>query len=551
MQVFKLAILGIAAMSVSACGGGGSSTTSLSTTPQAVTPPAAPVSQVKISGQVSYDRVPHTFESGLDYANTISLPIRGAVVEAIDANGQVLASTISAPDGSYSLSVNSGTQARLQVKAQLLSSGSQQWNFQVTDNTQGNALYALQGSLASTGSSDEQTRDIHAPHGWTGQSYGAARSAAPFAILDSVYTATQTFAAIDPDIKFPALELRWSAENSATIGDRSLGQIGTSAYFPNEDGGVIYVLGQENRDTDEYDPHVILHEWGHYFEHKMSRTDSIGGYHSLNDRLDARVAFSEGWSNALAAILIGDPIYRDSSGAQQSSGFLYNLESSAVVNPGWFNEASIGSIIYDVYDDASDGFDGISAGLGPLYDVLRSGSYKDSTVFTTVFALADGLRSGGQIDSAELDRLLTSHGISGNGPNGNGESNSGAIRSALPVYKEVVPNGAPIELCSIDDAGVFNKLGNRDFIFFDLATDANVEISVSKTSGAEDRDPDFNIWKSDQRLHTSDSEIVDRESFKGALSAGAYILETYDYKNISGAAAERGDSCYELSLREQ
>ena len=140
MQFFKLAILGLAAISVSACGGGGSSSASLTSTPQAATPPPTPVSQVKISGQVSYDRVPHTFESGLDYANTISLPIRGAVVEAIDANDRVLASTISAPDGSYSLSVNSGTQARLQVKAQLLSSGSQQWNFQVTDNTQGLSL---------------------------------------------------------------------------------------------------------------------------------------------------------------------------------------------------------------------------------------------------------------------------------------------------------------------------------------------------------------------------------------------------------------------------
>jgi len=96
---------------------------------------------------------------------------------------------------------------------------------------------------------------------------------------------------VDPTIEFPALELRWSVENKTQLGNRALGQIGTSAYFPEEDGGVIYLLGEEGRDTDEYDQHVILHEWGHYFEHQLSRSDSIGGLHSLNDRLDARVRY--------------------------------------------------------------------------------------------------------------------------------------------------------------------------------------------------------------------------------------------------------------------
>jgi hypothetical protein len=32
--------------------------------------------------------------------------------------------------------------------------------------------------------------------------------------------------------------------------------------------------------TDEYDDHVIIHEWGYCFEDKFSRSDSIGGNHS-------------------------------------------------------------------------------------------------------------------------------------------------------------------------------------------------------------------------------------------------------------------------------
>src|SRR5690606_40072898 len=51
-------------------------------------------------------------------------------------------------------------------------------------------------------------------------------------------------------------------------------------------GDVIYLLGAENVDTDEFDTHVILHEWAHYFEKALSRTDTIGGMHQYADYLD-------------------------------------------------------------------------------------------------------------------------------------------------------------------------------------------------------------------------------------------------------------------------
>jgi len=298
------------------CGGSASNTSEPSQTAVNLAP-GTTNGAVQISGKVTYDRVPHTSASGLDYANTIVKPVRGAVIEAVSGTGEVLASRVLDDSGSYALTVDANIDFRLQVKSQLLAEGTAKWDFNVTDNTQGNQLYALQGALASSGSLGRQTRNLHAPHGWTGRSYSGERAAAPFAILDSLYLAVKAFNDIDPNIEFPRLEVRWSEKNKSIIGNKALGQIGTSAYFPDIDGGTIYLLGEDGRDTDEYDPHVILHEWGHYFEHRLSRTDSIGGLHSLNDRLDPRVAFSEGWGNALSAILTGDPIYRDSSGAGQ------------------------------------------------------------------------------------------------------------------------------------------------------------------------------------------------------------------------------------------
>lgn len=546
MQLITKTIIAFMALSLTACGGGGNS----SPAPQSAAsiPPTAGVSSVTVSGKITYDYVPHKDSSGLDYINTEKRPSRGVIVEAIDADGDILASTQTNLNGTYSLTLKPETNISIRAKAQLLSESASKWNFKVTDNTQNNQLYALQGSVTSTGKSANQSRDLHAAHGWGGAAYTSIRAAAPFAILDNIYSATEVFSAIDPNIDFPPLEFRWSVNNRTIAGDKSLGYIGTSAYNPNDSGGAIYILGEENRDTDEYDPHVILHEWGHYFEHEMSRTDTLGGLHSLNDRLDARVAFSEGWSNALSAIITGDPVYRDSSGQAQKLGFSFNLESKQPVNPGWFNEASIGSILYDIFDDAAESADSIAVGLEPIYSVMRSDSYKNTPVFTTIFAFTDGLRQSGKIDNAALNRLLDAQSITGEGPNGNGENNSGAIRSALPVYKEVTYNGPAIHLCSVDDAGVFNKLANREFIFLNLETAQDVTLSARKSSGDDNRDPDFNIWQGNKLINTSASSRPGEEILNARLEAGDYVIEVYDFFNINGTGSKRGDGCYNFSV---
>lgn len=551
MKILKYSAIALTSILLTACGGGG--TSSAPATQSAIaapTPLPAQQASVNLSGKITYDRVPHNENAGLDYDNTIEMPVRGAVVEALDASGAIIASTLTNLDGNYRLSLDANDNVRLQIKAQLLSNRRQSWDVQVTDNTQNNNIYALQGSLASTGNSAEQIRDLHAPHGWTGQTYGETRAAAPFAILDSVYSAVTQFAEIDPNIQFPPLQIHWSVNNSTAIGDRALGQIGNSAYFQDGDSGAIFILGEENRDTDEYDPHVIIHEWGHYFEHQLSRTDSIGGFHSLNDRLDARVAFSEGWSNALSAIITGDPIYKDSLGPLQRTGFSFDVEGDDITNPGWFNEASVGAIIYNVFDSQPDEFDTLSAGLAPIYNVMRSEDYRRSPVFATIFSLADGLRGDEAISRFDIDRLLNAHDISGSGPNGNGESNNGAIRTALPIYKEISTNGVSVETCSIDDAGIFNRLGNRDFTFLNLEREMNVKISITKINGRDGRDPDLNIWKNGELIHTVNTATANEENFQGRLLAGSYIVETFDHNNILGLSSRRGDSCYNLTVEE-
>jgi len=266
------------------------------------------------------------------------------------------------------------------------------------------------------------------------------------------------------------------------------------------------------------------------------------------DRLDARVAFSEGWSNAISAAILDDAQYRDSSGASQEFGFSFNLESQTIRNPGWFSEASIGSVLYDIFDNREEKEDKISNGLSSLYSIMTHQNYKDATVFATIFSLSDAMRQSADFDGSSLDTLLTSQGISGQGPDGSGERNSGAIRSALPVYKEASLNGPSIELCSVDDAGTFNKLGNREFIFLNLENETTLTLSASKSSGDENRDPDINIWQGNRLIDKSTSSRIGEETFQGQLSAGDYVIEIYDFFNINGTGSKRGDGCYTFTV---
>ena len=82
-----------------------------------------------IVGKVTFDLVPfNTVTNGLDYENTVVSPARGIVVEAVDADGNQLESTVTDSDGNFALNANPGAQMRIRVSAQLLQTDGANWN---------------------------------------------------------------------------------------------------------------------------------------------------------------------------------------------------------------------------------------------------------------------------------------------------------------------------------------------------------------------------------------------------------------------------------------
>lgn len=468
----------------------------------------------------------------------------------MDATGAVIDTDTTDETGAYTVTVTSNTDVRVRVRSELVQVTGAVWNIQVLDNTNANAIYVLNGGLASSGETNT-TRNLNAASGWGTVSYTSARAAAPFAILDGIYETVTDIAAVDNDVVFPDLQVLWSINNRAASGSVAAGEIGTSSYTRANGIPTIRILGDADSDTDEYDTHVVVHEFGHYFEDQLSRSDSVGGRHSQSDRLDPRLALSEGFGNAFSGMILDDPVYRDSLGVSQANGFSINVEDNVYPTIGWYSEASVQSILYDIYDSDDDGADTISAGLEPIYTAFTDPDYIENENFTTIFQFIDRVRDEASVDGTVLDAMAIAQDINGAGPVGGGETNTGGRAQFLPIFKKAPVNGASITVCSTAINGDRNKLGVREFIMVNIPVAGSVTMTATKTTGtATVTDPDFNVWEDGRLFSTpdrvADSGVADTETWTGPLDARTYAVEFYDFNNFQTATA--ADSCFNFAV---
>lgn len=202
-------------------------------------------------------------------------------------------------------------------------------------------VYTFTGPLFSSGSGGRQ--DLRIPSGWntSGQLVGP-RSAAPFAILDALRPVlAHTRSNISPVPDLPPLVIDWSTTN-----------VGGETFFHANPGGTsrIVLAGEADVDTDEYDPSVIRHEFGHFILNSVARDDSIDGAHSIIDRVDMRVAASEGFATAYGALVARDPGFFDSFGVGQHESGFFDVSADIQENEGWFNEASVHEVLWRLQD---------------------------------------------------------------------------------------------------------------------------------------------------------------------------------------------------------
>jgi len=490
-----------------------------------------------VTGQVTFARVPFATSSpfGLNYGNPVQQPARGVLVRAIDAGTQAVLATTSTDNlGNYSVSVASNTTMTIQVVAQMLRDTTQplpRWNVRVQDGLAGTPYtFTLGGSFSSSAGG---AHNVAIPTGISGTGVATgARASGPFAVLDTIYQGLQTIVGVAPSSNFPALIVDWGSQADGT--------------FFTAGGGTqqIALLADLTEDTDEFDQHVIAHEFGHYIEFNFSRADNIGGAHGVGDKLDPRVAFGEGFGYAFAAIVLNNPVARDSffNGTVQTSGS-FNIEQNPQTNPVgapnsnfgcWCSESSVWSILWDINDSAADSNDTLALGFAPIWNVLVD-DQRTTPAFTTIFSFITALKAQNASSAAAIDTLAIAQNISSSNIDAYG-SNETLVpvpllaAATLPVHAVATIGGPAVVLGTSDDAGRHNKLGNRRFVRFNVPTTRSVTITAS-SSNPNNPDPDFRVSRAGTFVTSATSPPAASETATFNAAAGDYLVDVYDCAN--------------------
>jgi hypothetical protein len=344
---------------------------------------------------VTFQNVPTAYSGGvgkLQYSAVASKPARRIVVQAVDNCDRAVAETSTDDLGAFRLSVP-GNEVRVKAVSRMVSSdfsvergltgrsylsacNTASWDFSVVDNTHSQSPHAYSSNEWFTASSSALAVQIPLEE-------GTQRPSGAFAIADSILSSFEQVCKASPATAFAKLMINWSTQNYPSWGEKSKGAIGTSHFTVEAGRPQLYILGKADVDTDEYDSHIIAHEFGHYLEYTMYRSDTLGGSHSLSDRLDPRVAFSEGFGNAYSAIAMGSPTYVDSMGLSQQEGYGMSIDSNPVgMNyNGLQNEHSVQYLLYQLYQGHNGG------SYSRIHEILRN--YQSvATAFTTAQTFA-------------------------------------------------------------------------------------------------------------------------------------------------------------------
>src|SRR4029078_5439528 len=228
-------------------------------------------------------------------------------------------------------------------------------DLRVADNTSGNALYSI---TADVDARQTISKVVIADN---------SRLSGAFNILEMIQRSNDTLRLADSTVIPPPVAIYWSTRNTSKGGNVAQG-LGVTTSFNCTDN-TAFVLGDRNADSDEFDDSVIIHEYAHMLATRFSRDDSPGASHGVGDMLDPRVAWSEGWANFFSCAGRNDAAFRDSLGPNGTTVLKYDLEDNVPPgdNPGFWSEASVDTLLWDLYDERSDTGDEVQYPLSLIW----------------------------------------------------------------------------------------------------------------------------------------------------------------------------------------
>jgi hypothetical protein len=512
--------------------------------------------QAAVSGRITFARIP-VGATGWSFGGTTQQPARGITVELVNAaNSTVLATGQTDSNGSFSLAALANTSMFVRAKAEMVKTGAAPtWNIRVNDiildandNFVSSTSFAVSSANFNSGTGATQNLAIQSGWGTTPGPATGTRDAAPFAVLDTLYRAITKLQTLNPTIVLPSLVIDWGPNNTGGVTFfTESGVVGPGPTFSPK----IVLAAQADVDTDEYDAQVVAHEFGHYVEFAFGRSDSIGGPHAFGDRLDPRVAWSEGWGYFWAGFVNDDPVMIDSFGTNQGQASQFNVETN-FSRVGWWSESSAWSILWDLYDPTNDtgNGDNVAIGAAPIWAAF-TGTARNSEAFTSVFTAINGLKQANQANAtliSQINTLVTFHSTVAATLDefGSTETNNAGFPEVLPVYRTLTPSATPFTVPSNilfptdSQNGTDNKLGIRHYLR--LAGPRTVRITAS--TAVSTQDPDVVVFKNGvQQVGILSCSIQPcgetggNEDFTATLGAGTYVFEVYECNNAGCGTA--------------
>lgn len=73
------------------------------------------------------------------------------------------------------------------------------------------------------------------------------------------------------------------------------------------------IIQNTSTDPDGFDDDIILHEFGHWIAEELSKDSSNGGAHSITQKIDLRLSWSEGLAHYLSSAIRGSSAHQDFS----------------------------------------------------------------------------------------------------------------------------------------------------------------------------------------------------------------------------------------------
>lgn len=504
------------------------------------------LASAQISGTVRYEN--REYNAAGFTGGTQFIPVRRALVELVNPTTGNSWFGFTNDNGAYTVLPTDAGVFGVFLRVYASNTSGPVYNAEVRNNVSANAVYtSVSATVARTLPADALPINLDVP--------AASTAAEAFNIFDAAVwsfdyvLARDTAGGLAALSPLPRVVLYW--EPGATAGT-----------FFDPPTNRLFLRGLA-ADDDGWDDDIVLHELGHFISVNWGRDDSPGGFHSITDQLDPRLAWSEGWAHYFSSAVRAfantikpgqpgpptayvDPWTQVDIFSVGNSFFDLEAPSFSADTITDRNEVAVGAGLWDILDTVNEGgFDTLGGAAKEIdtWQILRVQIPGFSNITLEDFfkgwlidSPGDALSVSGTSAAAGIfkDRLTRFY-VDPSEPNDG--SGTAVALGAVP------PTGLLLER-TFFDAGTPLGTGDEDWFSFTLAAPGFLRVQTRNLGDAADTLvelyngalalQDFN----DNRSGTDVSSLIER-----SVPAGIYFVRV---RPATGSVAEFGT--YDLQV---